>query len=282
MQVQLKEALAQEKPLQLVGVINACAALLAEAAGFKALYLSGAGVANCLGLADLGITTYTEVAEEIRKIRDAVSLPLLVDGDTGWGTSLTLKRMIREFSRAGASGVHIEDQIFPKRCGHRAGKKLIVTKEMVQRIQSAVDERESDQFLIVARTDALEPEGLESSIERAMAYQEAGADMVFVEAAHSLSDYQAFVKKLKVPVLANMTEFGKTPLFSLQELRTSGVLAVLYPLTAFRAMNKAAELVYKTIRSEGSQASLLESDRLQTRDELYSLLNYHQQEQELS
>lgn len=275
----LSDALKQESPLQVVGVINAMAALLAKKAGFKALYLSGAGVANAMGLPDLGMTTFTEVRDEISKITEAVSLPLLVDGDTGFGSQLTIRRMIPEFYRAGAAAIHLEDQVFPKRCGHRPGKTVVSSGEMCDRIKEAVDARPSEDFLIMARTDAIHAESLESAVERAKTYEKAGADMIFVEAAMKLENYRVFTEALSVPILANMTEFGQTPLINLDELAAVKVAMVLYPLSAFRAMNKAAELVYRTIRETGSQASVLSS--MQTRDELYELLNYYYYEDKL-
>ncbi len=279
MKLSLKDALKQESPLQVVGVINAMAALLAKNAGFKAIYLSGAGVANAMGLPDLGVTSFTEVRDEIAKITEAVNLPLLVDGDTGFGSQLTIRRMILEFYRAGAAAIHLEDQVFPKRCGHRPGKTVVSSEEMCDRIKEAVDARPSEDFLIMARTDAIHAESLESAVERAIQYEKAGADMIFVEAALTLDNYRVFSEALSVPILANMTEFGKTPLLSLDELAAVKVALVLYPLSAFRAMNKAAELVYRRIRETGSQASVLSS--MQTRDELYELLNYYYYENKL-
>lgn len=277
---QFKEALRLENPLQIAGVINACAGLLAKKSGFKALYLSGAGVANAaLGLPDLGLSTFSEVAEEIRRITARVELPLLVDGDTGFGNTLTIQRMIQEFESAGAAAVHLEDQQWPKRCGHRPGKQLVSSQEMVDRIKAALDARRDTNFMIMARTDALAVEDLETSLERVREYQKAGADMIFAEAVPNLEVYQAFVKAVSIPVLANMTEFGKTPLFTLNELKSVGVKMLLYPLSAFRAMNYAALQVYTTIKEQGTQQSLLPI--MQTREELYELLNYYHYESQL-
>lgn len=268
-------------PLQMVGVINAYCALLAKEAGFKALYLSGAGVANAsFGLPDLGMTTFTEVAEEIRRITFRVDLPLLVDGDTGWGSSLTIQRMIKEFIQAGAAAVHLEDQTFPKRCGHREGKQVVSTSEMCDRIKAAVDARFDSNFSIMARTDALASEGLQSAVDRAAAYVEAGADMIFAEAVSELNQYQAFVKKVSVPVLANLTEFGRTPLFTLEELSSVGIKMALYPLSAFRVMSHAALALYKTLKEQGTQKNLI--SHMQTREELYSVLNYYDYEEKLN
>lgn len=271
--VLFKQALLKEKPLQVVGVINAYAALLAKKAGFSALYLSGAGLANaCFGLPDLGMTTATEMAEEIRRIRAVVALPLLVDADTGFGDTLNVMRTVQLFESAGASALHLEDQAWPKRCGHLEGKRLITVNAMCDRIKAAIDARRDPNFVIMARTDAFAEEGLEASIERAARYVEAGADMIFAEALKELTQYKAFVEKLKVPILANITEFGQTPLFSLSELKSVGVSLALYPLSAFRAMNKAALSVYECLRKEGSQQTVL--DLMQTRAELYQILNY--------
>lgn len=267
-----QEALNQETPLQIVGVTNACCALLAAKAQFQALYLSGAGVANALGYPDLGMTTFTEVRDEIQKITERVDLPILVDGDTGFGSALTIQRMVKEFIRAGACAVHIEDQVFPKRCGHVPKKELVRQQEMGDRIKAALDARSTPHFWIIARTDAIAPEGLKFALERALYYQELGADAIFVEAATELKHYATFSKSLSIPVLANITEFGQTPLFSVEDLKQNGVQMVLYPLSAFRAMNKAAELVYQTIRKKGSQASVI--SMMQTREELYKLLHY--------
>ncbi len=273
-------AVEEEHPLQLVGVINAYVALMARRADFRALYLSGAGVANaCYGLPDLAVTTLDNVVEETRRITGAVDLPLLVDIDTGWGHALMVERAIRELERAGAAGVHIEDQVFQKRCGHRDGKQLVPQEEMVARVTAAVQARRDNSFVIIARTDAAAGEGLERAIERCEAYIDAGADMIFAEALTSLDQYRVFTDRIKVPVLANCTEFGKTPLFTAQELAESGVKIVLYPLSVFRAMNRAAEETLQTIRHQGSQKTIV--PRMQTRDELYSYLGYEALERKL-
>lgn len=276
----LRAAVSRERPLQVAGAINAYAALLAERAGFQALYLSGAGVANAaFGLPDLGMTSLTEVSDEVRRITAAMSLPLLVDADTGWGHAFTIARTTRELIRAGAAGMHLEDQVAAKRCGHRPGKALVSTGEMVDRIKAAVDGRTDPDFVIMARTDAHASEGAAAAIERASAYVAAGADMIFAEALHTLDEYQAFTRAVPVPVLANITEFGKTPLFTVEELRGVGVGLVLYPLSAFRAMSAAALEVYTAIRRDGSQQGVLE--RMQTRAELYEVLGYHDYERKL-
>jgi methylisocitrate lyase len=278
----LRAALETERPLQVVGAINAYCALLAERAGFHALYLSGAGVANAsFGLPDLGITTLNDVCEDIRRITQATALPLLVDADTGWGGAFMIARTIREMSRAGAAGCHLEDQVQAKRCGHRPGKELVSAVEMCDRIKAAVDARPDADFVIMARTDAHAREGIYSAIERAQAYVAAGADMIFAEALASLDEYRHFTAALgdKIPVLANITEFGQTPLFTVEELGLAGIRLVLYPLSAFRAMSKAAETVYETLRTKGTQAEAI--DLMQTRAELYEVLNYHAYEEKL-
>ena len=273
----LRLAVSEEKPLQVVGTINAYSALLAERAGFRAIYLSGAGVANgSFALPDLGMTTLGDVLEDARRITSATGLPLLVDADTGWGHSLMIARTIRELERAGAAGVHLEDQSAAKRCGHRPGKMLVKSTEMVERIKAAVDARSDPQFVIMARTDALAIEGIDSAIERGRRYCEAGADMLFFEAATSLDQYRLFADAVGVPVLANMTEFGVTPLFNTKELADARVAMVLYPLSAFRAMSAAADRVYRTIRSEGSQRGVV--DAMQGRTELYEILGYNDYE----
>ncbi|MDX1405597.1 MAG: methylisocitrate lyase [Woeseiaceae bacterium] len=275
-----REALEAEKPLQVVGTINAYSALLAEKAGFKAIYLSGAGVANAsFGLPDLAMTTLGDVCEDIRRITYATELPLLVDADTGWGDAFMIGRTVREMSRAGAAGCHIEDQVGVKRCGHRPGKELVDSGEMVDRLKSAVDARTDEEFVIMARTDAHAVEGQKAALDRAAAYVEAGADMIFAEALTTLKEYQQFTSAIGVPVLANLTEFGKTPMFTTAELVNAGIRIVLYPLSAFRAMSKAAEHVYKTLREEGTQKSAI--DTMQTRDELYDVLGYHDYEMRL-
>lgn len=276
----LRTALAEEKPLQVVGTINAYTALLAEQAGFRALYLSGAGVANAsFGLPDLGMTNLGDVLEDVRRITYASRLPLLVDVDTGWGHAFMIGRTVREMIRSGAAGIHIEDQVAAKRCGHRPGKALVSTGEMEDRIKAAVDGRSDPTFVIMARTDAVALEGLDAAIERACRYREAGADMLFPEALTELTHYRRFADATAIPILANMTEFGVTPLFSLEELATAGVGLALYPLSAFRAMSAAALKVYRTIRREGSQRAVL--DAMQTRAELYEVLGYHAYERKL-
>jgi len=275
-----RNALKEEQPLQLVGVVNAYAALLAEQCGFRALYLSGAGVANAsFGLPDLGMTTLTDVLDDVRRITAASRLPLLVDVDTGWGHAFMIGRTVREMIRAGAAGMHIEDQVAAKRCGHRPGKALVSCDEMVDRIRAAVDARSDPEFVIMARTDAVASEGLEAAIERACRYREAGADMLFPEALTELEQYRRFAAALDIPVLANLTEFGLTPLFTLEELATAGVGLALYPLSAFRAMSAAALNVYRTIREQGTQLTIL--DKMQTRAELYDVLGYHGYERKL-
>jgi len=276
----LRQAIAQEQPLQIVGTINAYTAMMAERVGHKALYLSGAGVANAsFGLPDLGMTSLNDVCEDIRRITGATDVPLLVDADTGWGGAFNIARTVKEMTRAGAAGFHIEDQVAQKRCGHRPNKEIVTQGEMVDRVKAAVDARTDEQFLIMARTDALQQEGLEAAIERAQACVEAGADAIFAEAVHTLEQYQAFTTALNVPVLANITEFGATPLFNKDELAGVGVEMVLYPLSAFRAMNKAALNVYENILAKGDQKDVVES--MQTRAELYDFLNYHSFEEKL-
>ena len=278
---QLREAIEAERPLQVVGAVNAYCAMLAERAGFRALYLSGAGVANAsFGLPDLGITTLNDVCEDIRRITQATALPLLVDADTGWGGAFMIARTVREMSRAGAAGCHIEDQVQAKRCGHRPGKELVSAGEMSDRIKAAVDARTDSSFVLMARTDAHASEGLHAAIERSQAYVAAGADMIFAEALGTLDEYRQFTSALgNVPVLANITEFGKTPFFTVDELRQVGVRLVLYPLSAFRAMSKAATTVYETLRAQGTQKDVI--DLMQTRTELYDVLHYHAYEEKL-
>ncbi len=277
---QFRDALSSECPLQVVGAINAYAGMLAERSGFRALYLSGAGVANAsFGLPDLGVTTLNDVAEDVRRITAATPLPLLVDADTGWGAAFMIARTVRELTRAGAAGIHIEDQVQAKRCGHRPGQALVSSSEMCDRVKAAVDARPDQNFVIMARTDAFASEGREAAVSRARAYVKSGADMIFAEALPSLDDYRAFTGALEVPVLANITEFGKTPLFSVSELAEVGVKLVLYPLSAFRAMSAAALEVYGTLRKTGTQRDAL--DRMQTRAELYDVLGYHDYEEKL-
>jgi len=274
------QALKAEKPLQVVGTINAYSALLAEKAGFRAIYLSGAGVANAsFGLPDLAMTTLGDVCEDIRRISYATELPLLVDADTGWGGAFMIGRTVREIIRAGAAACHIEDQVGVKRCGHRPGKALVETSEMVDRIKAAVDGRNDDKFTIMARTDAHAVEGQEAALARSSAYVEAGADMIFAEALTTLDEYRQFTSAIEVPVLANLTEFGKTPMFTTEELADAGVSLALYPLSAYRAMSKAAEAVYETLRRDGTQKAVI--DNMQTRDELYDVLGYHDYEDKL-
>ena len=276
----LRVAVHQERPLQVVGTINAYSALLAERAGFRAIYLSGAGVANAsFGLPDLGITMLNDVCEDVRRIAGATDLPLLVDADTGWGAAFNISRTARDLIRSGAAGMHLEDQVQAKRCGHRPGKALVSSDEMVDRIKAAVDGRYDPQFVIMARTDAHAVEGQQAALERAHAYVEAGADMIFAEALTTLDEYREFTRSVRVPVLANITEFGKTPLFTVSELGEAGVSLVLYPLSAFRAMSKAALEVYTALRQDGTQRAVV--DRMQTRTELYEVLGYHDYEKKL-
>ena len=276
-----REAIKQESPLQLVGTINANHALLAKQAGYKAIYLSGGGVAaGSLGMPDLGISTLDDVLIDIRRITDVCDLPLMVDADIGFGPSaFNVARTVKSFCKAGAAGLHIEDQVGAKRCGHRPNKEIVSTQEMVDRIKAAVDARTDDSFVIMARTDALAVEGIDAALERAQAYLEAGADMLFPEAITELSMYQQFTSNTSAPVLANLTEFGQTPLFTLDELRSVDIAIALYPLSAFRAMNKAAEQVYKTLRKEGTQKSVI--PLMQTREELYQSIHYYDYEQKL-
>lgn len=273
-------AITANQPLQIVGTINAYTAMMAERSGHQAIYLSGAGVANAsFGLPDLGMTSLNDVCEDIRRITAASSLPLLVDADTGWGGAFNIARTVKEMTRAGAAGFHIEDQVAQKRCGHRPNKEIVSLDEMVDRVKASVDARTDESFFIMARTDALAQQGLEAAIERALACEAAGADAIFAEAVYTLEQYQAFTKALKVPVLANITEFGQTPLFNKAELAAVGVAMVLYPLSAFRAMNKAALNVYESILEQGDQKAVVDS--MQTRAELYDFLNYHSFEQKL-
>jgi len=276
-----RKAVAEEKPLQVIGAICAYHALMAKRTGYKALYLSGGGVAaGSLGMPDLGISNLDDVLTDVRRITDVCDLPLLVDVDTGFGSSaFNVSRTTRSLIKAGAGAMHMEDQVGAKRCGHRPNKEIVPTAEMCDRIKAAVDGRTDPAFVIMARTDSLANEGLDSAISRSMQYVEAGADMIFPEAITELSMYRKFADAVKVPVLANITEFGKTPCFTVDELRSANVSLVLYPLSAFRAMNLAALNVYKSIRKEGTQKQLLAS--MQTRDELYDYLNYHSYEEKL-
>jgi methylisocitrate lyase len=276
----LRSALAAEKPLQVVGAINAFTARMAAACGFKALYLSGGGVAaNSLGVPDLGISTMEDVLIDIRRITDACPLPLLVDADTGWGGAFNIARTVRSFIKSGAAGLHIEDQVQSKRCGHRPGKEVVSKQEMVDRIKSAVDGRTDSEFVIMARTDALAVEGIDAAIERAVACVEAGADMIFPEAMTELSMYRRFKDAVKVPILANITEFGHTPLYTRDELATVGVDIVLHCCSAYRSMNAAALATYQAIRRDGTQKNVL--NLMQTRADLYKYLGYHAYEAKL-
>jgi methylisocitrate lyase len=277
----LREALTQEKPLQIVGTINANHALMAKRVGYRAIYLSGGGVAaGSLGVPDLGISGLDDVLTDIRRITEVCDLPLLVDVDTGFGASaFNVARTTRSLVKFGAAAMHIEDQVGAKRCGHRPGKELVAPDEMADRIKAAVDARSDPGFVIMARTDALASEGLESSIERSVRYVEAGADMIFPEAITDLPMYRKFADAVKVPILANITEFGKSPLFTVDELRSANVAMVLYPLTAFRAMNKAALKVYEEVRKKGTQKGMI--GEMQTREELYDIIDYHSYEKKL-
>ena len=276
-----RAALAAESPLQVIGAINANHALLAERAGYRALYLSGGGVAaGSLGVPDLGISTLEDVLVDVRRITDVCALPLLVDIDTGFGPSaFNIARTVRSLAKAGAAACHIEDQVGAKRCGHRPGKEIVGVSEMADRVKAAADARVDSDFFLIARTDAIAVEGVDAAIERAQACVAAGADGIFAEAAGDLDTYRRFVDAVKVPVLANITEFGKTPLFTVEELRSAGVAIALYPLSAFRAMNRAAEAVYTAIRRDGHQKNVLEL--MQTREELYDRIGYHEFERRL-
>ncbi len=275
-----REAVEQENPLQVVGVVNAYAARLAAISGFKALYISGGGVAaSSCGIPDLGMTTMEDVLIDVRRVTDITDLPVLVDIDTGWGGAFNIARTVKSMIKAGAGAVHMEDQVAQKRCGHRPGKAIVSKEEMVDRVKAAVDAKTDDQFVIMARTDALAVEGFDAAIDRARVYVEAGADMIFPEAVTDLDVYQKFAAAVDVPILANITEFGATPLFTTKELATANVDMVLYPLSAFRAMSAAALNVYQTIQKEGSQANVI--DTMQTRAELYECLGYHSFERRL-
>jgi len=277
---QFRSALSAETPLQIVGAINAYTARLAEASGFRAIYLSGGGVAaNSLGMPDLGISSMEDVLTDVRRITDATGLPLLVDIDTGWGGAFNIARTIRSMARAGAAAVHIEDQVSAKRCGHRPGKELVSAEEMADRIKAAVDARTDEQFVVMARTDALANEGLAAAIERAQTYVAAGADMIFAEAVTEAAMYTGFRKAVGVPILANITEFGQTPLFTREELAAAGVDMILYCCAAYRAMNAAALKVYECIRAEGTQRSVV--PLMQTRADFYRYLDYHAYEEKL-
>lgn len=276
----LRKVLTEENPLQIVGTINAYTALLAKRAGFRAIYLSGAGVANAsYGLPDLGMTNLDDVLEDVTRITYACDLPLLVDIDTGWGSAFNIARTIKSMIKAGAAGVHMEDQVVNKRCGHRPKKGIVETNEMCDRIKAAIDAKYDKNFVLMARTDSLAIEGLDKAIERIHRYVEAGAEMIFFEGATDIAEYKAVTTACKVPVLANITEFGLTPLYTRDELKQAGVQLILYPLSAFRAMSAAAMNVYETIRTTGTQQSVI--DNMQTRNQLYDVLNYHQFEQTL-
>jgi methylisocitrate lyase len=279
--VRFKKALGEEVPLQIIGTINANHALLAKRAGYRAIYLSGGGVAaGSMGIPDLGITTLEDVLTDVRRITNVCDTPLLVDADTGFGTSaFNIARTVKDLIKAGAAATHIEDQVGAKRCGHRPNKEVVSTSEMVDRIKAAVDARTDDNFSIMARTDAIAIEGIDAAIERVQAYIAAGADLIFPEAIRSLDDYKKFSAAVSKPILANITEFGLTPLFNRDELGANGVSMILYPLSAFRAMNKAAENVYEAIRREGTQANVIDS--MQTREELYERINYYEYEKAL-
>ncbi|PWK49948.1 methylisocitrate lyase [Pleionea mediterranea] len=275
-----RAAVADQKPLQVVGTINAYTAHMAKRVGHQAIYLSGGGVAaNSLGMPDLGISSLEDVLIDVRRITDVCDLPLLVDADTGWGGAFNIARTVKSLTKAGAAGCHIEDQVAQKRCGHRPGKEIVSKQEMVDRVKAAVDAKTDDQFVIMARTDSLVVEGMDSAIERALACVEAGADMIFPEAMNTLEQYKQFKQAVKVPILANITEFGKTPLFSTPELGEVGVDIVLYCCGAYRAMNKGALSVYEALKNEGHQRNVI--DIMQTREELYDYLNYHSYEQKL-
>ena len=272
MNKKLQQAMREEQPLQMVGTINAYSALLAKNAGFKAIYLSGAGVANhSLGLPDLAMTTLNDVCEDIRRISYSCDLPLIADADTGWGNAFMVARTVKEMRKAGASGCHIEDQVASKRCGHRPGKEIVSVNEMNDRIKAAVDARDDD-FTIVARTDALAVEGLEKSIDRARTYIDSGADIIFAEALTDLDQYKTFTDSINAPVLANLTEFGMTPLYTVEEMRDAGVKIILYPLSAARSMADAAMKTYEAIKQDGTQKNQIEN--MQTRTDLYKTLNY--------
>ena len=276
----LKQAISKNIPLQIVGTVNAYSSLLAEKKGHKAIYLSGGGVAaSSMGLPDLGITTLQDVLIDVERITSVCELPLIVDADTGWGGVFNISRMVKSMITSGAAGIHIEDQVEQKRCGHRPNKELVSSEEMQNRIKAAVDAKTDPHFMVMARTDAIANEGLDSAIGRATSYVEAGADAIFAEAVTEIEDYKKFSENLRVPILANITEFGKTPLFSKEELEEAGVDMILYPLSAFRAMSKAAERIYSEILEKGTQQNLI--DRMQTREELYEVLDYHTFEKKL-
>ncbi len=281
MNINFHDAMAHEQPLQVVGVINAYAAIQAKQTGFGAVYLSGSGIATAsYGLPDLGMTGLSDVLVDVERIKSVCDLPLLVDCDTGWGAALSIARTVREMERAGAAAIHIEDQVQEKRCGHLPGKMVVATDEMCDRIKAAVDARTGQDFLIMARTDALATEGMDRTMERCVAYVEAGANAIFAEAVTELDQYRKFATCTNVPILANLTEFGRTPLFSLEQLRSAEVAMALYPLSAFRAMSRAAASVYSEIRSSGTQNKVV--DVMQTRDELYDTIGYHEYERKIN
>lgn len=275
-----RNAVSEECPLQVVGVINAYAAIMAERVGFRAIYLSGSGVASAsYGLPDLGMTTLNDVLEDVRRITSATELPLLVDADTGWGNAFMIAKTVRQMIRAGAGAAHIEDQVSAKRCGHRPNKEVVSPDEMVDRIKAAVDAKTDPEFVLMARTDALAMEGLDAAIERACRYRDAGADMIFAEAVTELEQYRKFADEVGVPILANITEFGKTNLYTTEELGSAGVSLALYPLSAFRAMSAAALGVFQALRDEGTQKGVV--GMMQTREESYDILNYHEYERKI-
>ena len=275
-----RKAIKNNQPLQIVGTINAYTSILAEKSGHRAIYLSGGGVAaSSMGVPDLGITTLQDVLVDVERITNTTNLPLLVDADTGWGGAFNISRMVKSMISAGAAAIHIEDQVEQKRCGHRPNKELVSGQEMVNRIKAAVDAKTDSEFVVMARTDAIDNEGIESALERVVAYQEAGADAIFAEAVIEIDQYKSFKENLKIPILANITEFGKTPFFTKEELKRVGIDMILYPLSAFRAMSKAAQEVYIEILKKGTQKHII--NKMQTRDELYELLDYHSYEEKL-
>ena len=275
-----RKAIKNNQPLQIVGTINAYTSILAEKSGHRAIYLSGGGVAaSSMGVPDLGITTLQDVLVDVERITNTTNLPLLVDADTGWGGAFNISRMVKSMISAGAAAIHIEDQVEQKRCGHRPNKELVSGQEMVNRIKAAVDAKTDSEFVVMARTDAIDNEGIESALERVVAYQEAGADAIFAEAVIEIDQYKSFRENLRIPILANITEFGKTPYFTKEELQRVGIDMILYPLSAFRAMSKAALEVYIEILKKGTQKHIV--DKMQTRDELYELLDYHSYEEKL-
>ena len=275
-----RKAIKNNQPLQIVGTINAYTSILAEKSGHRAIYLSGGGVAaSSMGVPDLGITTLQDVLVDVERITNTTNLPLLVDADTGWGGAFNISRMVKSMISAGAAAIHIEDQVEQKRCGHRPNKELVSSQEMVNRIKAAVDAKTDSEFVVMARTDAIDNEGIESALERVVAYQEAGADAIFAEAVIEIDQYKSFRENLRIPILANITEFGKTPYFTKEELQRVGIDMILYPLSAFRAMSKAAQEVYIEILKKGTQKHII--NKMQTRDELYELLDYHSYEEKL-